>query len=222
MADELAPVGTFRRFAWDKLSSPRTLRGHFGRRMMGAISLMFDELSESVSQAVQVSWIERNPPPDALGPIGRESLLARYPTETQQQYKTRIARAWTDWQVAGDESSIINQLAAAGHPGAQIFRWLGNGSWSEFIVFFPTGTHNVTGAGPAYGSFTYGDGTVYGPVGITPVELNTLRGIIQQWKPGRRKCVSIIWEISGWTYGTGHEYGEPELVYGGEQATAFV
>jgi|GEM_PF-3024714 len=217
MADLLAPPGTFRRFVWDKLSSPRTLRGHFGRRFQGMLGLMLDEFAEAAAQAVKAPWVQENPPPDALGPIGRESLLGRYPTETRPQYQTRIARAWTDWQVAGDESSIIDQLAAAGHPGAVIYRWTASGSWSEFVVFFPFGTHSVT-AGPVVGGFTVGDGTILGPGGITPTELNTLRGIIRQWKPGRRICLRIVWEVSGWTVGSDHTVGEPGLLIGGTQA----
>jgi hypothetical protein len=218
MPDQLAPPGTFRRFIWDALSSPRTFRGHFGRRFFGTIGLMLDDLAEATSQAVQVAWILRNPPPDALGPIGREAMLRRYPTEATAQYKSRIARAWADWEVAGDESSIINQLAAAGHPGAVIYRWLGSSSWSEFVVFFPAGTHNVTSAGPLVGSFTVGDGSIIGIVGMSPVELNTLRGIVRQWKPGRWKCVRIVFELSGWTIGTEHTVGEVDLVIGGSQA----
>lgn len=123
--------------------------------------------------------------------------------------------------------------------------------WSQFWVFFPEGTHAVTSPGAVYwddgsaplygffpwgggatygthtpgptgGSFAWGDGTTYGPLGITPVELLTIRSIIQKFKPARWICSGVIFEISGWTYGTGPTWGSPGLVWGGEVSTVGV
>lgn len=216
---DLDPVGTFRRYTWDELST-NVLRGFFGRRLVGSFSLGMDALMEAVTQAIRAPWVADNPPPDVLRYVGKEVLIERYPTDTNATYKARIQNAWVDWDRAGTKPAIISQLELAGFPGAQIFRWNTGGVWSEFVVFFPAGTHTVTSSGPLIGSFTVGDGTVIGPEGITPTELNTIRKIIRLWKPGRWVCKHIVWEISGWTIGSGHTIGESGLVIGGTQARA--
>lgn len=210
--DELAAPGTFRRWAWDFLSSPRTLRGHFGRRMVGLFSLTSDVFAEGLSQTVTMPWVHGNPPPDMLGPLGRDLNLPRYPTETNAQYQARLQRGWDDWELAGANSAIIGQLAAAGFPGAQIAR---TGVF-QFDVFYPSGSHSV-GAAPKWGTFQWGDGTKFGPTNITAAEIETMRGIIRKWKPGRWVCRRLIWQLSGWAYGTGHKWGDPGLTWGGTQ-----
>jgi len=123
--------------------------------------------------------------------------------------------------------------------------------WSQFWVFFPEGTHTVTDPGPRYwddgsaplygsfpwgggatygthapgsgvGAFLWGDGSTYGPIGITPESLLVIRSIIQKFKPARWICSGVIFEISGWTYGTGPSWGDPGLVWGGEVSTVGV
>lgn len=204
----------------------RVLRGKWGRRLVGTLHLLFSELAEGHRQAVRAPWIGDTvgPAADALGPAGQELSLPRYPLETDEQYETRLGRAWQDWPFAGDELTIIAQLAAAGWPGAQIYdprHWPTaepTGYWSQFWVFFPAGTHPVTSPGPLVGSFTVGDGTIIGPEGITPEQIYTLRAIVRKWKPGDWVCRGFYFEISGWTVGDGSVVGEPGLVIGGEQA----
>lgn len=214
---DLDPPGTFRRYVWDELST-NVLRGHFGRRLAGVFSLFADTFMEAVTQSVRVHWVADNPPPDAVALAGAELSIERYATDTDETYHARVLRAWEDWEFAGAESAIIAQLAVAGFPGAQIVRWSGGGSWSEFLVFFPEGTHSVISEGPQIGSFTVGDGTVIGPEGITPAQLATIRRIVKAWRPARWVCAEIVWELSGWTIGTGHTIGEADLVIGGTQA----
>ena len=218
---DLDPIGTFRRYVWDELST-NVLRGFMGRRLQGTFSLAIDAFMEATTQAIRAPWVADNPPPDAVALVGKEVLIPRYPTDTNETYRARVQNAWVDWDQGGTEEAIINRLTLAGNPDAEIFRWVNDGSWSEFIVFFPAGSHNVTSDGPTIGSFTVGDGTILGPEGITPVELSTLKGIIKQWKPGQWKCLWVVWEISGWTIGTGHTIGEPGLVIGGTQAKSQV
>jgi hypothetical protein len=201
----------------------RVLRGGPGERFAGAVALLFDWLSEGGRQAVRAFWIAdrpgNGPAYDALGPAGQELSLPRYPGETWGQYHARLARAWDDWPLAGDETSILGQLAAAGFPGAVIYyppdapAYLT--TWSQFAVFFARGLHPVTGPGAPWGSFKWGDGTTYGPTGITAGQLQTIRSIIRKFKPAHWICPAIVFEVTGWTYGTSHKWGEPGLVYGG-------
>jgi hypothetical protein len=215
------PRSSYRQYA--ARIAPRVLRGAAGERFLGAMALLFDRLAEGSRQAVRAFWIgdrEGNGPAyDALGPAGEELSLPRYPTETWAQYHARLQRAWTDWPYAGDETSILGQLAAAGFPNAQIFymyNWLGVSSWSQFIVLFGTGMHPVTSAGALIGTFIVGDGTNIGPQGITSAQLRALRLIVKKFKPGHWRCPAIVFELTGWTIGTGHIIGEPGLVIGGE------
>jgi len=204
--------------------APRVLRSLPGQKLVGLTGLLCDYIAEGARQAVRAMWIGdrtgNGPAYDALEPGGRELSLPRYPGETWASYHARLQRAWTDWPVAGHETSIEAQLAAAGFPGAVIFYvtdWPGFlTSWSQFVVFYPAGMHPVTGPGPAYGSFNWGDGTTFGPTGITAEQLGAMRAIIRKFKPGHWVCRAIVFELSGWTFGTGHTYGEPGLVYGGE------
>lgn len=177
---------------------------------------------EATTQAIRAPWVSDNPPPDAVSLVGKEVMIPRYATDTNETYRERVQNAWVDWERGGTSLAIISQLEKAGFPGAQIFRWVTDDNWSEFVVFFPEGTHTVTSNGPTVGSFTVGDGTIIGPVGITPTQLATLKGIIKQWKSGRWKCLWVVWEISGWTVGTGHLIAEPGLVIGGEHARSKV
>lgn len=202
----------------------RVMRSEPSKRFLGVHGLVFNFVAEAARQAVRALWIGdrtgNGPAYDALEPAGRELSLPRYPGETWGNYQGRLQRAWTDWPVAGHETSILSQLAAAGFPGAQILYpsdWPGYfTSWSQFVVFYPVGSHPVTGPGPEYGSFTWGYGTTYGPTGISGEQLLAMRAIIRKFKPAHWVCRAIVFELSGWTYGTGHVWGEPGLVWGGE------
>lgn len=205
---------------------PRVLRGFWGSRLIGSFALLVDALMQGVAESVTAGWIKWSSgvPTDSLAYHGQDTALERYPVETDEQYKARIELAWETWQLAGGPESILDQLAAAGFPGAEIYTPL---EWptrpptpyaSQFWVFFPEGTHPVTSQGPLIGSFVVGDGTVIGPTGISVEQLFMLRRLIRKWKSGRWVCRELIFEISGWTIGSGHVIGEPGLVIGGETA----
>lgn len=215
--------GTWHRYVYDRAAP--IFRAYWGLRFMGtAAGLLFDTIGQSIRDALDAPLIKGpGPAYDALRPLGEEQSMPQYADETWSQYKARIEDPWETWEFAGDENTIIDQLALSGRPGAQIFRWQYPEHWSRFVVFYPAGSHPVTGPGASYGDgTTYGDGTLYGVTGITGQQLSTYRGIIKHWKPARWVCPWIIWEISGSTYGTGHTYGEAGLVYGGEQARTAV
>lgn len=209
-----------------RLTRTLALRRTAGERLLGTLcGLTSDFIAEGLRQAVRASWIgaaDTGPANDALAPGGSELSLPRYPNETWQQYHARLQRAWADWVQAGHESSILGQLAAAGFSGALILHTADTVNWSRFWVFFPAGTHSVTAPGPEYGDFVWGDGSTYGPIGITPDNLQAMRAIIKKFKPGHWVCSGIVFELSGFSYGTGHTYGESGLVWGGETITVGV
>jgi hypothetical protein len=217
MAD---PPKTFRELV--EAESPPWLLGELSGAFEGVIlGLMADTIAEAMGAAVRMPWLlEPLSPPDVLPFIGSERRLPRYPGETEAQYRARLHGAWEAYEFAGDESSILGQLAKAGYPGAQIYdpwnmAFLPLGYWSQFIVWFPIGTHPVTDAGAVWGSFNWGDGTVYGPGGLTVAIATTLRRIIKKWKPVEWICRGIMFQISGWAWGDGSTYGQGGLQWGG-------
>lgn len=215
---------TYRSFV-ERVLRQRIARTDPGRRYFATLALLFDGTMEALEHALRGGWVNDSlgPAPDALSPAGDELSLPRYPSETATQYKERLARAWTDWQTAGHETSIVAQLTAAGFPGAEIYyASAADTHWSKFVVFYPAGTHGVTSSGPGYGSFTWGDGTTYGPLGISAQDLSALRNIILKFKPAHWICSGLVFELSGWSYGTGPSWGDPGLVWGGTQAVVGV
>jgi len=201
-------------------SATGPFRGTMGQRMVATFGLLFDAIQQTILDAVLSPWLDETNGPayDSLRLIGKEQSIPQFPEESWLQYRARLRDPWSTWARAGGPPLIIEQLALGGFPGAQIFRWSAGGSPSEFVVFFPAGSHPVTGPGAAWGSFVWGDGTHYGPTGITPAQIETIRGIIKHWKPAIWVCKKVIFELSGWTYGSGHTWGEPGLVWGGTQA----
>lgn len=226
MAEYQQPSSTFRGYLQTWLATP-TFQGPAGRRWVHVMGGLFDRAHQALQDTVLGRYTHGRfgPAYDAPRHLGNERSMPQYATETWAQFVARLDDAWPTWEEAGDESAITRQLDLAGFPGAEIFRWTQDGSWSEFAVFFPQGTHPVTAQGREYGEpgLTYGEpGLVYGPLGINGQQVTTIKKLILHWKPARWKCRYVIWEISGATYGTGHTYGEAGLVYGGEQARTTV
>lgn len=217
MTDPGGSIGTYRRFLYDRYIS-RLWRNTYGSRLMATIGLLWDSVAQIAVDAFMAPMhrAENGPAYDALRLLGNESSMPQYPFETWTAYRSRLRTDWDTWAKAGDEQTIIDQLALAGRPDAQIFRFSETDSWSEFVVFYPAGSHPVT-ADSLVGSFIVGDGTTVGVAGITAEELTGYKALITHWKPARWKCVWIIWEMSGWTVGTGHTIGEVGLVVGGSQ-----
>lgn len=217
---------TFTRFV-ERINQQLVLRTEPGRKFIGLIGALSDITQEACEQALRAGWVGDNvgPAVDALSAAGDEVSLPKYPRESSSQYRARLARVWEDWPTAGHESSILAQLDAAGFSDAQIYDagdWPLSGLaawWSQFWVYFPAGTHTVTAAGPVVGSFTVGDGSSVGVVGLTLEDLAAMRAIVNKFKPAHYICSGIIFELSGWTVGTGHDVGDPGLLVGGSVAT---
>lgn len=178
------------------------LKDGLGAGFIGVVhGLMADITAEGASRAVRSPWLTvSDQPDDALALIGKERSLPLYPRETIAQYRARLKSAWSIYQFGGDESSIAGQLQAAGFGLCYtIDPWNGvltvSGYWSHFTVWI--GTHTVTAAGPPYGSFAWGDGSRYGPVGLTLEDANTIRAIIAKWKPVDWICRDIRFDLGG-------------------------
>ncbi len=187
---------------------PNVLRGYWGERLMGAMAVLSDTMTQGSFDAIMSGFPVYTPTiaPDSLPYAGEEVGMARYATETDAQYQARIARAWPDYQRAGTEATILAQLSAAGYPGAVIDypdETAGTGVAVEkrrFRITFPLGTHWVTSPGPVFGSFTFGDGTRFGAYPMTTAQIVTLRAVIKKWKPAVWVCSEIRFELPAGVY----------------------
>lgn len=193
-----------------KEMSESVLPAPFLQRYSGAwfgvlCGLTGDLLAEGMGLALRLAWIsDRESPDDVLPLIGSERGMPRYAGETPAQYRARLQDAWTAYTFAGAEQTIVSQFAHAGYPGVEIVfdaAALGpNGEaapyWSQFWVHFPFSSgHPVTGDGPAWGGFVYGDGTIYG-LDVTIGFYQLIHGIVGKWKPTRWICRGFTFELA--------------------------
>lgn len=199
---------------WEKSRNTLAIfRGYWGERYRTAVGLLYDSFVQILVDAARSARLAEpdGPAYDALRPLGIERSIKQWPEENWSQYRSRLATPWDTWSRTGF-SRILDQLELAGFPGAFILRT----GLTEFDVIFPVGTHTVGPAPTWGGGFIYGDGTRYGPTGITPTQLETVRGIIKQWKAHNWVCRKVTWVLSGWVYGDPSiHYGDPGLVWGG-------
>jgi hypothetical protein len=215
--------------------SPQWGAGFWGRRFLGLLlGVTSDTIGVALSSAVQSPWFHLGgqQQADALPLLGFERNMPRYPAESNQDYRGRLWGAWDAWAFAGHESAIEGQLAAAGFTGEvyEPFRThAGTGNthgdwireplnyWSQFWVFFPQESGHGIGPPLLWGSggLTWGSGWVWG-TDATYETIATLVGIVEKWRPAHVICRQLLFELSGWSFGTGHVWGETGLVWGGE------
>lgn len=198
--------------------SPKWLLGQYAEGFVGAtLELVGDAAGEAFSSALVHSWLlDPNSPDDALPIIGREQRMPKYPLETNQAYRLRLWDAWTAYHFGGSKTAIELQLEQAGFPGQVLYSgpYAADNYYSQFWVYFPKGTHQITAAGPEWGSFDWGDGTRWGPIGMPYAHLKSLIDLINKWKNSQWICQAMVFEIDGFLLGTGKKWGQHK--WGGE------
>lgn len=206
---------------WTANMMPPWLKANWGERFVGVHALLADTLSEALAEAMKVRWVrEETFPPDALVHLGFNRNLERYPAETDAQYKARLDDAWNSWPLAGDETSIVDQLAAAGYPGCTVICYTNIGGphgepppyWTQFWVRFPVGSHPVVAAGPEWGTAVWGSFS-WGTATIPAAFAATVRGIINKFKPADWVCRGCKFQIAEALWGS---VNWAEFVWGGQ------
>jgi hypothetical protein len=215
---------TFREFLRDSVPDwlSGDLSGPFVQTVLGVAA---DTYAQGMAIAHRMGWLlDEESPNDTLPLFAIERRMPRYPSETPANHRARLHGAWDTYARAGSKAVIREQLAAMGFETVVILdAWElpllnPSGGWSQFWIFFPAGTHPVTGQGPSIGSFDVGDGTTIGPLGLTPGQLKAMRALVRKWKPSQWVGRQFRFVISGWTIGDGSVIGDPGLEIGGEQA----
>lgn len=192
---------------WIQSNTPGSLQGYWGTRLMGMLTLFAESAAQGAGEALRAPWIrEETSPDDGLRLTGSEMSIPRYPDETAAQYRARLENGWEAWAVAGDESSIEGQLAAAGFVGAYVTtdttrqgpRGEAAPYWSQFWVRFPVGSGVVVTVQQNLwdGSATWDGSIAWQPTSLTRAQLATMIGIINQWKPSDWICRGLIFELS--------------------------
>ncbi len=197
-------MGTFRDMVFERL--PRPFLKPYASAWFGILcAYTGDSAAEAMSLAIRLAWLaDPESPDDVLSLVGAERGMPRYPSESAAQYRARLLDAWNAYTLAGSEGTIVQQFEHAGYPDVEIYfdaAALGpNGEaapyWSQFWVYFPHSSgHPVTTDGPEWGSFVYGDGTVYG-LGVNVSFYQLIHGIVRKWKPSRWVCRGFRFELA--------------------------
>jgi hypothetical protein len=202
---------------WQRRLAPPWLQEGAGGRFLEGLGEAKDGLAEAARQAVLARMIQRAPE-DALGLIGEERLLPRFPGELVEAHRTRLLTAWEFWQKAGTLPGLALWLRAAGYDAHvwELYRY--NPSlWAEFAVYlWPHRPEWVTDRWDDGGTWDDGTDWDYTLNGLEPIR--TLE-LIREVKPAhaRLRFISYIpgpkdaWNDSG-VWDDGGTWG-PEPVY---------
>lgn len=214
-------MATYRDWILDLL--PAWLRRRWGAAWFGALGDALDELV-TYTRAAAKADLPKSAPADALGEIGADRALERYPGESAATYRARLAAAWTTWSFAGTEAGLVAQYAAAGLPKVVVVEavdWTPeppdhNPDWSRFWIIFPAGGHpwdaektwgnGTWGEADEWGPGTWDDGTAWGAAGTwgttaSQGAVTLVRRIAKKWKPAHTTLVNITIVISGEVWG---------------------
>jgi hypothetical protein len=159
-------------------------------------------------------------PPDALAAIGRDRRVVRGLGESAESYAIRLLRWLDDRQRSGNPFALMQKLAEFTGPGPSFrtvdargnwfsraadgtesyvlntgnWNWDGpiGERWSRFwVIIYPNGLWSAeTNWGEPDEVWGDPDGT-WGTTANLDV-VDTIRGIIADWKPAGTKCVNII------------------------------
>jgi len=177
---------------------------------------------------------------DALAAIGGDRLLERGNNDTTQTWATRLRTAWAVWVYGGTAYGLLSQLWMLGYQNVHLTivngvsytlrsytgdpnvdlviaplmatSWWPNPGleparrwWTRFAVIFDAPLPGRSTGAPS-------DWTTAIPDAASD-EANTIRRIINRWKPAFAICDRIIILTSGWVLGwpVGKKLGDPTL-----------
>lgn len=196
-----------------------------GEALIGAIGLIFDLADERNRHAKRASWSgdTEGPAYDGLDLLAHEQGQLNYPLEHRTDREARVDGIWDSAQLRATVSHLVNELAAAGYPGAIIYYAPtdrpGYGGprgepapwWSQFWVAYHNPTFDL-GLGPLFaddllfGSFNFG--------GDSP-QVQKIIDIIKRYKPGHWVCRAVEVTSGGPVFADDLLFGSFEFEDGG-------
>ena len=186
-------IRTYRQWALD--NSPPWLLGPWGKKLVEAIGVMFDDAYNTAFQAGAAGLLDAPTfPADALALLGSERNIDRYPAETDEQYKLRVKGAWESWAQAGT-MRIVAELAYLGFEAeikevhSDDWDWDGDtDNWSRIWIVITEHPWERTTWGQS--GRKWGQG-VWG-CDAAKNETATLFRLIRKWKPGHVVPITVI------------------------------
>jgi hypothetical protein len=160
----------------------------------GALGDVKDELAARVAASNDLR-LPLRAPTDALDDIGEERLIVRGLTETDTVYAARLQNAWAELEHIGTAFGMLKQLLGLGYSDCFLETRTGNAytmdgagvmtrsaaplspnPWSHFdLLFVPT-------LPASWGTLPASDSE----------EVNRIRKVIREWKPGHTICDAIV------------------------------
>ena len=193
---------------WAARFLPGWMRGEWGSKFTDTFALATDALGDAATVALKAPWLlSKDSPADAVPLVGAECGMPRYPADSDESYRARVAGCWTSWQKAGKRPTpttggVVEELLAFGLTRVEMIRnydWRTAGppgtwaNFSRFWIVIQQGGHSWL---PTHvGGGTIGDGTVGSTA--TQHEVDSIRSIIRKRKAGHDVCPSIIVVFAG-------------------------
>lgn len=223
-----------------RLVTPPWLRNGVAAKLLYAIAMQFDALTDMVTAAVKIRFPGLYSD-ESLPMIGRERRIRRGRVEPSATYAKRLPRWLTDHKTRGGPYAMLAQLFAyydGNHfPIRLVYRsgrafdmdvdgnvtmldvtWNPDAvpeQWARWWLIYQL--PDAIPAARKYGDpgLKYGAGATYGS-GFTSTEIYDLRVVPREWNAAHAIGHLVLIHLNGGAvYGIPpHKYGEPGLVYG--------
>lgn len=183
-------MATFRTWIKEVTSGIKYARGYFGSRYFGLKGLTVDLVSEGLRQAFFTRlYGHPNVTEQTLNVQGDSLGLFRFRLESVESWRNRIRQVWDSYEQAGTPQQMIRAIEEWGQAN---YAWDPNDvnvtltelGWADFLINIPDGRLPWNN-GEAWGSFSWGDGTLWGVGNANRDDLATFIRVIKKWKPAR-------------------------------------
>lgn len=193
-------MATFRSWIAETFAGIKYARAHFGERYFGAQGLTLDLVSEGLRQAFLSRLFGNDKLTESvLNEQGNSLNLFRFRLEDGISWRKRIREVWQSYEQAGTPQQVIR---AVNEWGEANYNWNPNQTnvtlyeigWAYFEIDIPDGRLPWIN-GEQWGSFAWGDGTLWGIGNADRDDLATFIRVIKKWKPAR--SIAIVYAANG-------------------------
>ena len=142
-------ASTFLRWGEYLTGRIRWATGPLGRRAVGYIGILNDQIAEGMRQAFFAS-LPGHPDQarDSLDTIGHSRDLILYPGETQEVWGNRVRDAWVDYEQGGTPQVVLTGVDDWGKAMLTAFwdsnHYITESQWARFQVVIPSAFFSLT------------------------------------------------------------------------------